>query len=268
MEKGVFLAQKKDGQLYYRSSFTYNNKHISLGSFNTELEANLAYIDASDLISENFSLNKAFELYNNLPFDKVVSLCNFRDNGLYSPNPIYVSGKTLYYYLSLNEIYKFDLDDLFFYAKHKIQKRGGHLFVADCGKQINIASRYGIKNNAVLNKDYAFVNGDKTDYRYSNIEIYNIYQGVESYNVNNSKTGKKTNKKQLYKAYIHINGNYIIGIYDSIEKAAIAYNKAVDILKEKGINKNFTKNTISKISAKKYNSIYDSIEISEGIVNL
>ena len=55
-------------------------------------------------------------------------------------------------------------------------RRGGHLFVADYGMQVNIASRYGIKNFAVENRDYRFVNGNDHDFRYANIEILNTYQ--------------------------------------------------------------------------------------------
>ena len=36
MKKGVYTATKKDGTLYYRSSITFQNKHISLGSFSSE----------------------------------------------------------------------------------------------------------------------------------------------------------------------------------------------------------------------------------------
>ena len=43
---GSFQAMKKDGTIYYRSSITYKNKHISLGSFPTEEESHAAYIQA------------------------------------------------------------------------------------------------------------------------------------------------------------------------------------------------------------------------------
>ena len=36
---GAFKAQLKNGNYYYRSSITYKNKHISLGSYDTEEEA-------------------------------------------------------------------------------------------------------------------------------------------------------------------------------------------------------------------------------------
>lgn len=34
---GVYEARKKSGEIYYRASFTYKNKHISLGSSLTRL---------------------------------------------------------------------------------------------------------------------------------------------------------------------------------------------------------------------------------------
>ena len=43
MLPGVYLATKKDGTVYYRSSITYRSKHISLGSFSTEEDAHCAY---------------------------------------------------------------------------------------------------------------------------------------------------------------------------------------------------------------------------------
>lgn len=44
---GVFKAQKKNGDVYYRSSITFHSKHISLGSFDNEEDANAAYNDAT-----------------------------------------------------------------------------------------------------------------------------------------------------------------------------------------------------------------------------
>ena len=67
-------------------------------------------------------------------------------------------------------------------------KRGGHLFVADYGMQINIMSRYGIKNYAVLGKDYRFINEDTYDYNvkvsykkddYYKIELVNTLNNHE-----------------------------------------------------------------------------------------
>lgn len=164
----------------------------------------------------------------------------------------------LEYYLNPELILKFDLDDLFYYAKHKIMKRGGHLFVADYGMQVNILNRYGIKNYGVAGRDYRFVNGDPTDFRYENIEILNSYHGVSPLLKGN---------RTLYKAFIHLNGNYVIGTYKTAEEAAIAYNKAIDILRQKGVTKNFTPNYLENIPASSYADIYVRLSISERIEN-
>ena len=162
---GSFQARKKDGTLYYRSSITYKNKHISLGSFSTEKEAHAAYLQAGTLINDK---NLTIDSYTDdtiLAFDKWIVLINFRDNNIYFNTPIYVRPKFFYYYLTRTIRLTFDIDDLFFYASHKISRRGGHLFVADYGMQLSIHTRYGIKNYAVLDKDYRFINGDIHDYR-------------------------------------------------------------------------------------------------------
>ena len=49
--QGVYLSKRTNGSIYYRSSITYKNKHISLGSFNTEIEAHQAYLDAKKALS-------------------------------------------------------------------------------------------------------------------------------------------------------------------------------------------------------------------------
>lgn len=56
MEKGVFQASKKDGSIYYRASFTFQNKHISLGSFPSQALAHIAYNEAVALSRDNLSL--------------------------------------------------------------------------------------------------------------------------------------------------------------------------------------------------------------------
>lgn len=193
-----------------------------------------------------------------LPFEKAIVLINFRDNNLYFKTPIYIKHRYFLYYLSPSYVLKFTADDLFYYANHKIMKRGGHLFVADFGMQVNILSRYGIKNFAVAGKDYLFVNGDNTDYRYENIEIINKYNGVSEI----TERGLS-----IYKAKIHINGDFIIGKYKTEIEAGIAYNKAVDCLLEKGLVKNFTKNYIVELSEEEYHKIYNEIKISNKILH-
>ena len=254
MLPGVYVAEKKDKTIYYRSNITFSNKHISLGSFDTEEAAHLAYKEAESLLYGNISLEDLLiSPKEYLSFDKKISLVNFRDNGMYIANPIYLHKNYFSYFFSPNEELKFDIDDLFYYSSHKIMRRKGHLFVNDYGLQTSILSRYGVKAHAVSGRDYVFVNGDSSDFRYSNIEVINPYYGVARI---------KKNGQIKYRTKIHIEGNYTIGTYSSEVKAAIAYNKAVDLAKSAGIYKNFSENYIDSIPAKEYAEIYTKVRIS------
>lgn len=256
--KGVFSAQKKDGTVYYRASITFHGKHISLGSFPTAEEASRCYMEASLLMKSQ----KTVADYSSgcpLSFDKWVCLANFRDNGVYFKNPIYVQKSFFYYYLGPSEVFIFDIDDLFFYSSHKLLKRGGHLFVNDYGMQLNIAGRYGIRNFSVPGKDYMFQNGDDHDYRYSNIIIINRYYGV---------TRRERKGFVSYRAKIHINGDYVIGDYAEEIHAAIAYNKAADLLIKSGFPKKYALNYIDGISGRDYAELYLNIDISDKIKKL
>ena len=259
---GVYKAKKKDGTIYFRSSITFRNKHISLGSFPTETEAHKAYIDASKIIGsetpyqpDNYN-KKDFQFLN---FHKYISLCNFKNNGIYIKTPIYLRANFFNYYLSQRDVLTFDVDDLFYYSNHSIMRRGNHLFVAEYGMQTNIASRYGIRNFARPGIDFRYVNGDINDYRYSNIEILNRYQGV---------TVEQKKEGYIYISRIHANGNYLIGRFSSIHESAIAYNKAADHLKKSGFSKNFTQNYIEEISSAEYIDIYNSINLPKSILEL
>ena len=260
MEKkmpGVFPAQKKDGSTYYRSSITHKRKHISLGSYDTPYKAFGAYLEAAGLMKDCSLAIHDHSAHRILPFEKWVTLINFRDNNMYITTPIYLHKKYFEYYLSPTQILKFDIDDLFYYSSRKIMQRGRHFFVADYGMQVNIVSRYGIKNYAVLGKDYRFVNGDTLDFRYENIEIFNAYNGVSK---------KETKNGIRYVAKIHIRGNYTIGTYETDTEAAIAYNKAIDILKKAGVSKNFVPNYLEGLSPKAYADIYSDLSISKKIL--
>lgn len=256
MLPGVYMNYRADGTLYYRASITFHNKHISLGSFPTEEFAHLAYNEASALLlSNNISIEEhGTEHY--LPFFKWVTLINFRDNGIYCKTPIYIKKQFFLYYLDKKTQLKFDADDLFFYSKHTIMQKGGYYFYSDFGMQLNLLSRYGIKNFAVLGKDYRFINGDSTDFRYSNIEVINRYYGV-------SKMIK--NGRIFYEVKIHIHGNFLVGRYSDEITAAIAYNKAVKTLSEAGIKKNFFTNYIDNMDAITYASLFHKIRISKKI---
>lgn len=258
MLAGVYTARKKNGSIYYRSNITYRNKHISLGSFDTEIKAHEAYLAADALFGQSASIEDSFELTRYLPFDKLVSVINYRDNNMYIPTPVYLHKNYFSYYLDANSELKFDIDDLFYYSSHKIMRRQGHLFVNDYGMQVTLQSRYGIKSHAVCGRDYRFVNGDPSDFRYSNIEIINPYFGV---------TRVSKNGQFRYRAKIHINGNYTIGTYRSEIKAAIAYNKAVDLAHQAGIGKAFPENYIESLSASEYADTYTSVRISQKYVD-
>lgn len=251
--EGVFPAAKKDGQPYFRSSLTYRKKHISLGSFTTPEAAREAYREGKNLLQDTSLTLEDYSSKASLSFEKWVSLVNFRDNGLYFGTPIYVGLKMFFYYLSPTLVLKFDPDDLFYYSSHKIMRRGGHYFVADYGMQVSIVTRYGIKPYARENRDFRFINGDPTDFRRENLEIFNTYHGV-------SQEQKKG--QYLYTVRIHVRGNYLVGRYEDQLTAAIAYNKAIDVLKKNGITRNFTPNYIEGLPPSRYAEIYASLQIS------
>lgn len=258
---GVYTIQKKNGDTLYRSSITHQGKHISLGSFPDEETAHKAYLEAGCLLrqSQAVSLNEYTAAKPLLPFEKWVILLNFRDNGMYFKTPIYLKHKYFLYYLSPCVQLKFAVDDLFYYAEHKIMQRGHHLFVSDFGMQTNILSRYGIKSFAVPGRDYIFANGDSTDLRYENIIIINKYNGVQ-------KTEK--NGRVLYLAKIHVKGDYIIGRYSSETEAAIAYNKAADFLSRAGLKKQYTLNYIPELTAREYSALYEQIHLPKKLQSL
>lgn len=255
---GVYSTTKQDGTPSYRASITIHNKHISLGSFSQEASAGKAYQEANFIFESTLAVHDYSSQKWILPFRKYVSLINYRDNGIYFKTPIYLYKKYFIYYIGKNSYCLFDADDLFYYSTHSIMKRGNHLFVADFGMQVNILSRYGIREHAVCGRDYFFSNGDPNDYRYGNIVIVNPYYGVQKL---------VKNGLDHYKVKIHINGDYVVGTYKTQEEAAIAYNKAADILKAKGCKKSFPENYPESLSAIKYASIYHSVKISSKILN-
>lgn len=254
MKPGVYTATKKDGTLYYRSSITYKNKHISLGSFTSEADAGTAYQIADTLLHDTSLTLEAY--HGVLSFKKWVSLINFRDNGIYIKTPVYLRDKYFHYYFSLDDYYIFDIDDLFYFSTHSILRRGGHLFVSDYGMQVNILSRYGIKNYAVAGRDYHFVNGNRRDFRYENVEIVNRYHGVYK---------KQYKGKTIYETRIHWNGEFIVGRYQTETEAAVAYNKAASAMLKKGYEKNYPVNYLEELSAEEYKNHFRQISISHRI---
>lgn len=255
---GVYETQLKNGKKSYRSSITYRMKHISLGSFSHADDAHNAYLQADQILSDKktYDFQTLDQWFHDgdsyLSLDKIIVLLNFRDNGIYFHSPIYLRSNYFYYYIDQTLRFTFDKDDLFYYASHKIMKRGGHYFVSDYGMQVTIHSRYGIKNFAVKNRDYRFINHDETDFRYANIEIINRYHGV-------FREGSYGNYK--YRTKIHINGDMQIGLFEDAETAAIAYNKAADYCREHGMTKAFPVNYIEGYSPMRYAQIYAEVTL-------
>ena len=138
-------------------------------------------------------------------------------------------------------------------------RRGGHLFVSDYGMQVNILSRYGIKNYAVAGRDFHFVNGNTRDFRYENIEIINRYHGVFY---------KCFKGKMVYETRIHVKSEYLVGRYETEEEAAVAYNKAASILITKGYIKEYPVNYIEYLTGTEYQSLYKHVSVSDTIRNL
>ncbi len=261
MNSGVSKRINKKGRVFFRSSFTFRSKHISLGSFETAQNAHSAYLDALSLVSSDSSLDIGDYdgEKHTVSFEKWVTVINFRDNGLYIKTPIYLRRKYFDYYLSPTEVMKFDADDLFYYSHHKIMRRGGHFFVSDFGMQVNLPSRYGIRSFAVAGRDYFFLNGDPLDFRYGNLKIVNRYFGVRL---------EKELPKKIYLASIHVNGIIIIGRYEDELKAAVAYNKAADLIEQTGFKRKYERNYIDDLSENEYLNIYKSVKFKKGFLNL
>lgn len=258
--KGAYEARKKDGTIYYRSSISFHNRQISLGGYETREDAGRAYEEARQIIEEKEQLlPEDYPEDAVLPFQKWVVLLNFHNNHIYIKTPIYLKERYFLYYLSRHDVLTFDADDLFYYSTHSIMRRGGHLFVSDYGMQVNILSRYGIKNFAVPGRDYRFANGNEKDYRYENIIIINHYHGVLRQN------SLSPSGSPVFLVKIHICGDTIVGKYPSEELAAIAYNKAAKTLQKNGCKKNFPLNYLENLSTAKYLELYETIDIADRI---
>lgn len=87
---GVYEARKKSGEIYYRASFTYKNKHISLGSSSDEASCHAMYNEACEIINNSsdhwIDTDHRTTSYNEamtLSLGKYISLINFRDNNIY-----------------------------------------------------------------------------------------------------------------------------------------------------------------------------------------
>ena len=273
MASGVYPAQKKDGTPYWRASVTHKGKHISLGSYDDETVAEHAYEEACELLrgaakgktsgdsisveGSSLGISDYSDRKRALAFDKWVALVNFRDNGIWCRGPIYLRKGYFEYYLSATEDYRFGPDDLFYYTHHTIQKRGGHLFVADYGMQVSVLSRYGVRPYSVPGRDYYFRNGDETDLRPGNLVIVNRYMGVCF------EPGNRARGEYVARINTRPGITVVVGHYDTEEEAAVAYNKAIDVLTLAGSTRAYTPNYLEDVSPAKYRVLYAGVKIRE-----
>ena len=251
--RGISISRYRNGQEYYRVSITFRSRHISLGSTSDASEAGKIFEAGRLALYSEMKLSDWSEgLMSPLPFHRYVSLLNFRINGIYIKNPVFLRKSYFSYFIDPEYELKFDMDDLFYFSSHTIMKRGNHLFVSDYGLQENIVSRYGIKDFAVMGRDYRFVNGDETDFRYSNIMIINRYPGI---------TMRNDGRDKVYSVKIHLNGDWKLGTYPTEVMAAVVYNKALDELKKRGMKPRSQYIYIDSVSAKEYADLYSKLKL-------
>ncbi len=103
--------------------------------------------------------------------------------------------------------------------------------MADYGMQQTLTSRYGIKATELP----AWIIVLSTEILRTSAGKSADPQHLSRCPENGSKNGQ-----YVYTVRIHIRGNYIVGRYATDIEAAIAYNKAIDILHSKGVTSNFT----------------------------
>lgn len=241
-----------NGKTHYKIYFVYESNKIYLGTYPSMETAEKALVEAEALMKHPQGPPQ-FELAPTLNYKKIVSLCNLRDYKKYMKNPIYLYATYFHYYLSKNCILVFDSKDLLYFSTYKIYKRGNYLYTQDSISQQNILARFGIPNHSVINKDYFFKNNNPYDFRSENLIVVNSYKGV---------TKKIKDNSTIYVAYIYIKTNLIIGHYESEIEAAIAYNKAIDLLRQQGLFRDYTYNVIPYITETEYRAIYDRLTLS------
>ncbi|WP_330370277.1 hypothetical protein [Butyrivibrio sp. AE3003] len=90
---GVYETTLKDGTPSFRASITYCGKHIALGSFPSRKDASKVYREAKRVLNRLSIDIDSYTSSMTLPFEKFVSLINYRDKGMYIANPIYLEKK-------------------------------------------------------------------------------------------------------------------------------------------------------------------------------
>lgn len=240
-------GNKKEFKVY----FLHQTHKIYLGTFSSLEKAEMALKEAEQIMLLPFGPPDFWA--STLNYKKLVCLCNLRDHHTYIKNPIYLFPTYFRYYLSKDKILLFDLKDLFFFSTYKIYQRGHYLYTQDHISQQSILSRFHIQNHSVLGKDYYFKNNDCYDFRRENLIIINPYKGVSK---------KENQNASFYVTSIYTTKNIILGHYTSEIEAAIAYNKAIDLLKANGIEKEYVPNSLPYLTKYEYEQIYNKVSIS------
>lgn len=242
----------------YRVYYLYKTKKIYIGLYHTYEKALLAYQFIENIFTSSISL-KDYTPDCPITFEKFVACINFRDNHMYFKTSIYVQSDHFKYYISPDLYLIFDLKDLLYFSNKRIHKRGDYLYTYIGDQQENILKRFGFNRSMTYLKDYDFLNNNRYDFRRKNIHIINHYYGVSletKYNKTTYVTRIVLNKKNL-----------VVGHYSSDMLAAIAYNKAVDLVTASSNEYHYSKNTFPFLTRQEYDSLYESLPISKRLTS-
>lgn len=246
----IYPVQKKD-KTDYRVYYLFHSKKVYIGLYPSLTLAKQAYAFAEELLQSCWGIEDLKEA--KISFLKCVSLINLRDHNMYLTSPIYVHDNYFDYYLSTELKLIFDLQDLFFFSTNKIHKRGNYIYIENSVSQTSILNRFHIPPNSVYNVDYYLINGNRYDFRRKNICVINHYIGVSR---------EIKYKEEVYVARIIQKVPLVIGHYNSELKAAIAYNKAAELIMSKDSSKYYKLNQIDYLTSTEYNAIYEALPIS------
>lgn len=246
----------------YRLYYPYHKHKIYIGLYDLEETALAALSLIESIMAQDavpFSLqNPKSPNESLLPSKKYISLLNLRDNGILIHNPIYIYKDYFKYYLSQSTVLTFDMRDLLFFSTNKIYQRGNYFYTKNTFMQTNLLSRYGIAPHSKLGVHYHFKNNNPYDLRRENLEITSHYKGV----ITTTRQGNT-----IYITKIFNQKTIVVGHYKTENDAAIAYNKACDILQGTGVMREYARNELPFLTHTEYLEIYNSILISPRLLN-
>lgn len=246
---------KKD---HYRVYYLYKSRKIYIGLYNNYDQATLAYDFTHHLFNSSFSIEDFTEDCL-IPFEKFITCINYRDTGIYIKTPIYIHKDHFKYYFAYNFYLLFDLKDLLYFSTNKIHKRGEYLYTYIGDHQESILKRFGFSKKMTYLTDYCFVNDNRYDFRRHNIKVINHYTGVFS---------EVKFNKPTFVTRIFTDKYIVVGHYETEVQAAIAYNRAVDLLKDSPFASKYQKNTFPFLTRHEYEQIYTNLLISKRLIHM